>query len=106
MEITVDTVKKVATLASLDLEQAEAVHLQQDLSKILNFVEQLNNLNLDSIASHEGETDSPVVAAIEAENSPRLRPDQVKQALNREALLQNAPEQEEGAFRVVRILDN
>ena len=104
--ITEEMVKKIAILSSLELTDIEVTHAQQNLTKILGFMEQLNQLPLEPYMANtpEGQVASPVVPTIQATGKEGFRPDVPNQPLTREALLSNAPEQEDGAFVVPNIL--
>lgn len=94
MTITQETVEQVARLARLELSTDEVNRYQQDLANILTLVDQLNQLNLDEVSI--GMTlNQPTV----------LRPDIAESAFSRDDLLKNAPQEEEGFFRVPQILE-
>ena len=102
--ISTETVAHVAKLARLELTDEELGKVQQDLSRILGLVVQLNALNLDQLNQddvHGTMTDNP------SPLSPIvLREDVPKQAMDREVLLKNAPHEEDGFFRVPQILES
>lgn len=102
--ITADTVAHVAKLARLELTQEELAKAQQDLSRILSLVDQLNQLNLTQLNQDN-------VHGTMADNSNALPPvvlreDAPKPAMGRETLLKNAPHEEDGFFRVPQILES
>ena len=45
MSVTVDDVKKVAHLARIKIEDSEIAGIQDSMNRILNFVEQLNEID-------------------------------------------------------------
>ena len=94
MNITDETVEHVAKLARLELSPEEVTRYSQELSKILDLMDQLNALDLSTVDTSL-DTDAPVV----------LREDDAARTLDREAILQLAPSEEEGFFRVPKILD-
>ena len=104
--ITEEMVKKIAVLSSLELTETEVTHAQQNLTKILGVMEQLNQLPLEPYMANtpEGQVASPVVPTVEAVGKEGFREDVPNQPLSRAALLSNAPEQEDGAFVVPNIL--
>jgi aspartyl-tRNA(Asn)/glutamyl-tRNA(Gln) amidotransferase subunit C len=95
MTITKETVEHVAKLARLELTADETERYTQDLSNILALVEQLNELNLDQVS-----------VGMTIEHPPVLRKDKGVRTFTRDELLRNAPDEEEGFFRVPRILDD
>ncbi len=94
MNITKDTVEHVAKLARLELSPEEAERYTQELSKILTFMDQLNELDL-----------SQVDVALSVDQPTVFREDIGKREFDPTSVLKNAPEEEDGFFRVPKILD-
>jgi aspartyl-tRNA(Asn)/glutamyl-tRNA(Gln) amidotransferase subunit C len=93
--LTLDQVRHVARLASLELSEDEAAHMCEDLGSILDYVAALEALD---------------VAGVEASFHPLhpaapLRPDVVLPSLPRELALAAAPESDQGGFAVPLVLD-
>jgi aspartyl-tRNA(Asn)/glutamyl-tRNA(Gln) amidotransferase subunit C len=89
-----EQVRKVAHLARLDVTPAEEEQLSVQLSQILDYFEQLNELDTTNVM--------PTTRAIELSNitrSDRLNPFPYK-----EDLLEQAPERDDDYFRVPKIL--
>jgi aspartyl-tRNA(Asn)/glutamyl-tRNA(Gln) amidotransferase subunit C len=95
MTITQETVEHVAKLARLELTPDEVERYTQDLGKILSLVEQLNEVDL-----------SQVDMALQVNESTNFRVDQGLREFNREELMKNAPHEEDGFFRVPKILSD
>jgi len=93
MALTTAEVQKIGLIARLDLSEEEIAGLQNELNTILDYVDQMNELDLDGV---EPTTHS-------AELTDSLRDDVPVPSLPREAVLMNAPEAKEGAFLVPRI---
>jgi len=89
-----EQVKKVALLARLEITPEEEKQLTSQLSSILEYFEQLSELDTENVA--------PTTRAIEINNVTRV--DELKPWNDREALLKQAPEQEGDFFRVPQIL--
>jgi aspartyl-tRNA(Asn)/glutamyl-tRNA(Gln) amidotransferase subunit C len=85
-----EQVLHVARLARLRLSEEEVETMVGELSGILEHVDRIGNLDLEGV-----EPTSHVVAL---ENV--LRPDEPWQSLPRETALAQAPEPQDGAFRV------
>jgi aspartyl-tRNA(Asn)/glutamyl-tRNA(Gln) amidotransferase subunit C len=85
-----EQVLHVARLARLRLSDAEVDRMAGELSGILEHVDRIGELNLDDV-----EPTSHVVAL---ENV--LRADEPRPSWPREAVLEQAPDPAEGAFRV------
>jgi aspartyl-tRNA(Asn)/glutamyl-tRNA(Gln) amidotransferase subunit C len=88
-----DQVHKVANLARLKLTAAEETQFATQLSGILDYVEQLNELDVTGV--------EPTTRAIDVANVMRL--DQVKPWADRETLLDCAPDRDGEFFRVPKI---
>jgi len=94
MAITKDKVIYVAKLARIHLDDTSLDHFTSQLDKILSYMEKLNQLNTDDTAQT-----SHVMAL-----SNVSRPDKNTASLSNEEALANAPEQENGHFKVPKII--
>ncbi|MGB2924383.1 MAG: Asp-tRNA(Asn)/Glu-tRNA(Gln) amidotransferase subunit GatC [Limnothrix sp.] len=92
--IDLEQVRKVAHLARLELTPEEENVLPGQLSGILDYVEQLSELDTEGVP--------PTTRAIDVSNI--FRKDVQKTFGDREALLENAPEREDDYFRVPKIM--
>lgn len=95
MTIDKETVEKVAHLARLDLAEDEKQEMIQDMSKILDFMAKLNEINTSGI--------EPLVYMTNEINV--LREDVVKQEVTHEEALQNAPKHDENYFLVAKVIE-
>ncbi|MGI9202851.1 MAG: Asp-tRNA(Asn)/Glu-tRNA(Gln) amidotransferase subunit GatC [Woeseiaceae bacterium] len=95
MSLTKEQVQHIATLARLQLEDSEFDDVVDKLSKIVEFVDQLQ-------AAH---TDDVVPMAHPLNMSQRLRPDAVTEANQRDFVQQNAPSTEEGYYLVPKVIE-
>lgn len=91
--ITTQEVKHVAKLARLELTQEETEKYSKQLGEILKYVEQMNEVDTTGI--------EPMPHAIPVYNV--MRDDVVKYEQTKEEMLQNAPFEEDGFFRVPKI---
>jgi aspartyl-tRNA(Asn)/glutamyl-tRNA(Gln) amidotransferase subunit C len=89
-----EQVRKVAHLARLELTEAEEEQFTRELGSILEYVEQLQELDTENVP--------PTTRAIDVSNITRA--DQLEPYPDREALLNNAPEQDGDYFKVPKIL--
>ena len=80
----------MAKLARLGLVEDEVEKMAGELSGILEHVDRIAELDLDDV--------SPTSHVVELENV--LRPDVPHESLEREVALSQAPDPEDGAFRV------
>ncbi len=85
-----EQVLHVAKLARLRLSDAEVEKMAGELSGILDHVDRIGELELDDVA--------PTSHVVELENV--LRPDEPRPSWPREAVLEQAPDPADGAFRV------
>lgn len=95
MAIDLDQVRKVALLARLNLSPEEETQFTDQLSDILDYFEQLNQLDTEGV--------EPTTRAIELSNITRA--DQLESFGNREEILNCAPEREDSFFKVPKILE-
>ena len=95
MGLTREDVKKVATLARMELTEEEEEQLTQQLDKILHYIEKLNQLDTDKVEplAHVGD----IVNA--------FREDRVTNKPATDALLSNAPERDKNFFKVPKIIE-
>ena len=89
-----EQVHKVANLARLEMTEAEAEQMATQMSSILEYFEQLSELDTDGVP--------PTTRAIDVSNV--TRPDELRPYLNREAILKEAPDPDGDFFRVPKIL--
>lgn len=85
-----EQVLHVAKLARLRLHDAEVERMAGELSGILGHVDRISELDLDDV--------EPTAHVVQLENV--LRPDEPRPSWPREAVLEQAPDPAEGAFRV------
>jgi aspartyl-tRNA(Asn)/glutamyl-tRNA(Gln) amidotransferase subunit C len=85
-----DQVLHVARLSRLALSDAELERMPAELSKILEHVEKMDELDLDGV--------EPTSHVVELQNV--LRDDEPRPCLPREQALAGAPDVAEGGFRV------
>ncbi len=95
MAISKEEIIHIAKLASLNLSDEEIERYTKDMQEILEFANFINNVNTEG-------TNETIVAN---EKSNVLRKDEVINFENRELLLQNAPSQDEGMFRIPKVIN-
>ncbi len=92
--IDLEQVRKVANLARLQLTEAEEKQFTTQLSDILDYFEQLSELDTENV--------EPTTRAIDVSNITRA--DILQPYTDREELLKQAPAQEGDFFRVPQIM--
>ena len=95
MALSPEEVKKIAFLARLSIKEENIEQYSQDLSVILDLVEQMDAANVDDI--------EPMAHPQDA--MQRLRDDVVTEVDQREKLMSNAPLKQDGLFLVPKVLD-
>jgi aspartyl-tRNA(Asn)/glutamyl-tRNA(Gln) amidotransferase subunit C len=95
MPITIDQTRWVASLSRLELTDAELAAMTDQLSAILDYVDQLKQVPTDDI--------EPLAHPLDLHNI--FRPDSPVASLTVAEALANAPAQADGFFEVPAVLD-
>jgi len=88
MRLTTDQVQKVAKLANLPISDDEEEKYSEQLSKILDYIDQLNSVDTKNIDPTFNVTGLDSI----------FRPDQVGESLTQEEALQNGSNVKDGFF--------
>jgi aspartyl-tRNA(Asn)/glutamyl-tRNA(Gln) amidotransferase subunit C len=94
MSVTIEEVRYVAELARLSFSPEEEKRMVSDLSHIIQYMNQLEELNTENVPPMEHVQDRVDV----------FRPDVSKTRISRDEALSNAPDTDGEYFRVPRIL--
>jgi len=94
MKIDQKLISRLEHLARLDLSNEEKLSIQNDLNKILQMVEKMNELNTDNV--------EPLVYINEQQNV--WREDEVKNQVDRKDALKNAPDADDEFFKVPKMI--
>jgi aspartyl-tRNA(Asn)/glutamyl-tRNA(Gln) amidotransferase subunit C len=89
------TVARIATLARIKLPEAEQEHLAGELSAILSWIEQLNEVDTTGVEP---------MSSVAAVTLP-MREDEVTDGNCRDKVLANAPETVNGFFAVPKVVE-
>ena len=95
MSTDLATLRKLAHLSRLELDQSKEEKLLGELNKILNWVEQLRELDTDNV--------EPLVHLSHEINV--LRDDEARNTVTHQEGLLNAPRKDSDYFRVPKVLD-
>ncbi len=95
MKIDKDTINKIARLSRIKLEDKESEDYIKDLNSILDWVEQLNEVNTDNVEP---------LSNISSSVLPK-RDDISKDSNSSEEILKNAPDKLEGFFAVPKVVE-
>jgi aspartyl-tRNA(Asn)/glutamyl-tRNA(Gln) amidotransferase subunit C len=91
--ITVKDVEHVAKLARLELTEEEKVLYTKQLGDVLKYVDQMNEVDTSNV--------KPMTQVVDFVNV--MREDVPNQEISKEALMSNAPDEENGFFKVPKI---
>jgi len=95
MSIDKDTVKHIAKLARISLDEKKINSLSKDLSSIIEFIQKLNELNTEKTI--------PLTSIINA--SLQSRKDEILEGKIRDQILKNSPEKNEEFFVVPKVIE-
>ncbi len=95
MSLDPATIRRVAKLARIRVDDTEVAQLQTELNGILGWIEQLNEVNVDGI--------EPLTGA--AQMALRLRPDVVTDGGLTEQVLANAPDRAGMFYAVPKVVE-
>ena len=95
MSVDVSTVRHIARLARIAVSDAEVEALAPELSNILGWIEQLQEVDVAGV--------EPMTAVIP--NRLRLRDDAVTEGDRQAEILANAPVAEHGFFAVPKVIE-
>ena len=95
MSLDPATVRRIAKLARIRVEDADIGRVQGELSGILNWIEQLNEVNVDGV--------EPLTGA--AQMALRLRADVVDDGGDAERVLSNAPDRAGAFYAVPKVVE-
>lgn len=93
--ISEDQVKHVANLARLSITEEEAKMFTSQLDDIITYAEQLQELDTEGV--------EPTTHVLDLKNV--MRKDEPTNWINKEDALKNAPDQQDGQFKVPSILE-
>ena len=95
MQISKEEIIHIAKLASLNLTEQEIEKYTNDMPEILEFANTINNVDTTGF--------DETIGANEKYNV--FRKDEVVEYGDKEGLLQNAPSQDEGMFRIPKVIN-
>lgn len=95
MALDKDTVRNIAFLARIRIDDDELDHLAGELSHILGWIEQLDEVDTEGV--------EPMTSVVDME-LPR-RADVVTSGDRRDAVLANAPDPQDGFYAVPKVIE-
>jgi aspartyl-tRNA(Asn)/glutamyl-tRNA(Gln) amidotransferase subunit C len=94
MSLSQEEVKKIAKLCRIELSEDEVEKYQKELSQVLGYVEELNQVNTEGI--------EPISQVTGLQNV--LREDRAEQSDLREKIIANFPDSKDGYLKIKNIL--
>ena len=94
MEVNDTLVDKLANLAKLQFDDTEKSAIKNDLQRMIQFVEKLNELDTTGV--------SPLLHM--SDNINALREDEIKGSISREEGLKNAMKKDSPFFKVPKVI--
>ena len=95
MSVDKDTVAKIANLARIDIPEERRESLAGELNNILNWIEQLSEVDTDGVEPMTSVVSQPLFRRV----------DKVTDGGYRDQILANAPTSEHGFFAVPKVLE-
>jgi len=96
MPLSLKEVDHIASLARLELTSEEKDLYRDQLSAIVDYIDRLKELEIEDI---------PPMSGMSQAGESHLRLDEPQSGLERESLLANAPEVEEGQFKILPVFE-
>jgi aspartyl-tRNA(Asn)/glutamyl-tRNA(Gln) amidotransferase subunit C len=94
-KINEELINQLAHLARLEFDNEEKQRILNDLNRILDYIEQLNEVPTDNV--------EPLIYL--SPNQNILREDEVIETLSKEEALANAPKKDSDYFRVPKVIN-
>jgi len=95
MSVDADTVRRIAHLARIAVEEGEVAHLQGELNAILAWVEQLQAVDVNGVEPMTSVTPMKM----------KMRADAVTDGGKPEEIVKNAPQSEDNFFLVPKVVE-
>lgn len=95
MAIDEKTVRKVAHLARLALPEERVAPMAQEISAILAWIEQLNEVDIEGVEAMASAVQTPLP----------MREDKITDGADAGRVLANAPKREDGFFVVPKVVE-
>jgi aspartyl-tRNA(Asn)/glutamyl-tRNA(Gln) amidotransferase subunit C len=95
MSVDAATVRRIAHLARIAVEEKDVEHLRGELNAILQWVEQLGEVNVEGVEPMTSVTPMQL----------RMRKDEVTDGGDAERVLANAPQSDDGFYVVPKVVE-
>lgn len=101
--VTMEEVRHVADLASLELTLEELPHMAKNLNAVLGYIAQLNELETGDVPAMAQPTEVLGLAA--AQHGETLRADEILPSTDRAEVMGEAPETDGRFFKVPKVIE-
>ena len=95
MQVSKEEILHIAKLANLNLKEEEVNSYMDNLEEILNYANVVNKAPIEGLEENIGVNETYNV----------FRKDEVVQGLQRDELLQNAPDSQDGMFKIPKVIN-
>lgn len=95
MSLSKNDTQKIAKLARIRLSDDETTNMMEELNSILNWIEQLSEVDTDGV---------PEMAGV-GQQTLRWRKDEVTDGNRRDDILKNAPDSAYDCFKVPKVVE-
>ncbi|MCI8482346.1 MAG: Asp-tRNA(Asn)/Glu-tRNA(Gln) amidotransferase subunit GatC [Clostridia bacterium] len=95
MQVSKEEILHIAKLADLNLKEEEIETYMGHLEEILNFAKVVNKAPIDGLEESIGVNEAYNI----------FRKDEIIESFNRDELLQNAKEQQQGMFKIPKVIN-
>jgi aspartyl-tRNA(Asn)/glutamyl-tRNA(Gln) amidotransferase subunit C len=101
--VTMEEVRHVAELASLELTPEELPHMAKNLNAVLGYIAQLNELQTSDVPAMA--QPSEVLGLAAAQHGETLRADEIRPSTDRAEVMHEAPETDGRFFKVPKVIE-
>jgi aspartyl-tRNA(Asn)/glutamyl-tRNA(Gln) amidotransferase subunit C len=105
MSVSEKDVERVAELANLELASGEKVAMLRDLNSVLDYFAQLNELDTAAVPPMTQVADLLMEGGEPKAAAQHLRPDEIAPSLNRDRVLESAPDTDGIFFKVPKVIE-
>ena len=96
MKISAEEIKKIALLSRLEIKEDQIESVGKQLNDILSYMDLMSQVDIEGV--------KPTAHAVAMSNV--MRDDVPQESLSNDKALQNAPEPENGCFKVPKVIQD
>ena len=95
MAISREDIEHIADLSMLNLQEDEILEYTKSMQEIVEFATQVNEVDTEGVD----------ISAFALDRVNVFRKDEIRESFDRELLLQNAPDSQDGMFKIPKVID-